>query len=53
MLINADVVKVIPEALYIAMIDSLRQNVCPRMRQAGRERIVSVFVSGLLSKFLG
>ena len=41
MLINADVVKVVPEALYIAMIDSLRQQFYPRMRQAGRERKIS------------
>ena len=41
MLINADVVKVVPEALYIAMIDSLRQQFYVRMRQAGRERKIS------------
>ena len=39
MLINADIVKVVPEVLY--MIDSLRQQVYPRMRQAGRERKTS------------
>ena len=33
-----DVVKVVPEVLYITMIDSLRQQFCPRMRQAGRDR---------------
>ena len=41
MLINADVVKVVSEVLYIAMIDSLRQQFYPRMRQAGRERKIS------------
>ena len=41
MLINADVVKVVPEVLYIAMIDSLRQQFYPRMRQSGRERKIS------------
>ena len=41
MLINADVVKVVPEDLYIAMTDSLRQQFYPRMRQAGRERKIS------------
>ena len=41
MLINADVVKVVPEVLYIAMIDSLRQQVYPKMRQTGRERKIS------------
>ena len=38
MLINADVVKIVSEVLYIAMIDSLRQQFYPRMRQAGGER---------------
>ena len=38
MLINADVVKVVPEVLYIAMIDSLRQQFYPRMKkQAEKE----------------
>ena len=41
MLINADVVKVVPEVLYIALIDSFRQQFYPRMRQAGRERKIS------------
>ena len=41
MLINADVVKVVLEVLYIPMIDSLRQQFYPRMRQAGRERKIS------------
>ena len=36
-----DVVKVIPEVLYIAMIDTLRQQFYPRMRQAGRDRKIS------------
>ena len=41
MLINADVVKEVPEVLYIAMIDSLRQKFYPRMRKADRERKIS------------
>ena len=48
MLINAvaapdvvDVVKVVPELLYLAMIDSLRQQFYPRMGQAGRDRKIS------------
>ena len=40
MLTNADVVTVVPEVLYIAMIDSLRQQFYPRMRQ-GRDRKTS------------
>ena len=35
------VVKVVPEALCIAMIDSLRQQFYPRTRQAGRDRKIS------------
>ena len=38
---RADVVKVVPEEIYIAMIDSLRQLFYPRMRQAGRDRKIS------------
>ena len=43
MLINADVVKVVPEVLYIyiAMTDSLGQQFYPRMRHAGREKKIS------------
>ena len=41
MLINADFVKIVCEVLYIAMIDSLRQQFYPRMRQAGQERKIS------------
>ena len=41
MLIKADVVKVVPETLYITMIDILRQTFHLRMRQAGRERKIS------------
>ena len=37
MLIKADAVKVVPEVLYIAMIDSLRQ----LFNQAGRDRKIS------------
>ena len=37
MLINADVVKVVPEGLNTAIIDSFRPQFYPRMRQAGRE----------------
>ena len=40
MLPNADVVKVVPDVL-LAMIDSLRQQFYPRMRQAGRDRTIS------------
>ena len=35
---RTDVVKVVPEFLYIAMTDSLRQQFYPRMRQPGRDR---------------
>ena len=35
------VVEVVPEHLYIAMMDSLRQQFFPRMRQAGRDRKIS------------
>ena len=35
------VVEVVPEHLYIAMMDSLRQQFYPKMRQAGRDRKVS------------
>ena len=38
MLIDVDVVKVVLEVLYIAMIDSLRQQFYPRMRQADQDR---------------
>ena len=38
MLIKADVVKVVSEVPYIAMIDNLRQQFYTRMRQAGREK---------------
>ena len=50
MLINADIVKVVPEVLYIAMIDSLRQQFYPRMRlrQAGRDRKISVIERDIL-----
>ena len=41
MLINADVVKIVSEVLYIAMIDSFKQQFYPRMRQAGQERKIS------------
>ena len=37
MLINADV-KVVPEVLYIAMIDSLRQQFLERDKQAEKEK---------------
>ena len=33
--------KVVPKVLYIAMIDSLRPQFYPRMRQAGRNRKIS------------
>ena len=36
--LRTDLIKVVPEVLYIAMIDSLRQQFYPRMRQAGRDR---------------
>ena len=35
---RTDIVKVVPEVLYIVMVDSLRQQFYPRMRQAGRDR---------------
>ena len=35
------VVEVVPEHMYIAMMDSLRQQFYPRMRQAGRDRKMS------------
>ena len=35
------VVEVVPENLYIAMMESLRQQFYPRMRQAGRDRKIS------------
>ena len=35
------VVEVVPEYLYIAMMDSLRLQFYPRMRQAGRDRKLS------------
>ena len=38
---RTDVVKVVPEVLYKAMIDSLRQQFYPRMRQVGRDRKIS------------
>ena len=46
MLINAaaattNVVKVVPEHLYIAMNDRLRQQFDPRMRQASRDTNIS------------
>ena len=41
MLINADIVKVVPEVLYIVMFDSLRQQFYPRMRPAGLERKIT------------
>ena len=34
------VVKVVSEVLYIAMIDNLRQQFYPRMRQACRDRTI-------------
>ena len=37
----SSVVKAVPEFLYIAMIDSLRQQFYPRMRQAGQDRKIS------------
>ena len=40
-LLNANDVKSVHKALYIVMIDSLRQRFYPRMRQAGRERKIS------------
>ena len=41
MIMNADVIRVVREVLYIAMIDSLRQQFYPRMRQAGRGSKIS------------
>ena len=41
MLIIADVVKIVSEVLYIAMIDSFKRQFYPRMRQAGQERKIS------------
>ena len=38
---RTDDVKVVPEFLYIAMIDSLRQQVYPWTKQAGRDRKIS------------
>ena len=38
---RTDVVKVAPDVLYIAVIDSLRQQFYPKMRQAGRDRKIS------------
>ena len=35
------VVEVVPEYLYRAIMDSLRQQFYPRMRQAGRDRKIS------------
>ena len=35
------VVEVVPEPLYIAMMDSLRQQFYPRMRRTGRDRKIS------------
>ena len=42
MLIRVDAApKVVPEVLYKAMIDSLRQQLYPRTRQAGQDRKIS------------
>ena len=41
MFINADVVKVVSEVLYIAVTDSLRQQFYSKMSQVGRERKIS------------
>ena len=38
---RTDVVKVVPKVLYIAMIDSLRQQFYPRIRQACRDNKIS------------